>query len=678
MIARKDVEARQHAWYVRNCMDSAAAPLLQEILLKQVEIFSGADETETEDDRSNLFPGVKVGRPTLADLRRLLRGSTSPVRSDAAFERNVRFARGQFGLDPIETQILELLLRYERNPYLEEFADLVSQKLRNAPRAVASLIGASPQAVHARLGRTGILLSAGLLIDDDDGTEYRDFAGSVGRLKLSPPLRKAMKSVCVSQEEWSAAIVGAPTSTVLAWEDFAYVGRQRDLISRVLTGALREKARAINLLIHGPVGTGKTELCKVIGHRVNVPTWSVGEADEEGKEPTRYERIAALRLADRLLSGRHPGLILFDEAEDVLSGPETPWGDREQSKIFVNRMLESNAVPVLWTCNWTDNIDPAFLRRMTLVAEIKLPPAAFREPIWTRAAREAKTDLGDAAIRRLARRFEAPVAVISNALRVAQLAQGAEGDVEDAMVATLRLLGMPSHEESSPDPQFDPTLISCRVDLEQLTDRLAQSGAPQNWSLCIHGPPGTGKTEFARHLAHRLGREVTRRRASDLLSPFVGVTEGRIAEAFAEARMGRTLLLLDEADSLLHDRRYAVRSWEITQVNEMLTWMEAHPLPFVCTTNLMDRLDQATLRRFTFKLQFDPLSPVEAGRAFARCFGSPPPADLPAGLSLGDFATVRRKADLMGPASAAQLAEWLEEEAVAKGLKPVPIGFVKA
>jgi len=44
------------------------------------------------------------------------------------------------------------------------------------------------------------------------------------------------------------------------------------------------------------------------------------------------------------------------------------------------------------------------------------------------------------------------------------------------------------------------------------------------------------------------------------------------------------------------------RSWEITQVNEMLTWMEDHPLPVCFTTNFMERVDSASLRRFTFQI----------------------------------------------------------------------------
>ena len=41
------------------------------------------------------------------------------------------------------------------------------------------------------------------------------------------------------------------------------------------------------------------------------------------------------------------------------------------------------------------------------------------------------------------------------------------------------------------------------------------------------------------------------------------------------------MLIFDEADSFLQNRNNAQRSFEVTQVNEMLTWMESHEYPFV-------------------------------------------------------------------------------------------------
>jgi transitional endoplasmic reticulum ATPase len=169
--------------------------------------------------------------------------------------------------------------------------------------------------------------------------------------------------------------------------------------------------------------------------------------------------------------------------------------------------------------------------------------------------------------------------------------------------------------------------------------------------------------------------EVMQRRASDLLSKWIGDSEKQIAAAFATARRQRAMLIIDEADSLLLDRRDALRSWEVSQVNEMLTWMESHPLPFVCTTNLVDRLDQASLRRFTLKLRFDPLTRDRAAYAFERFFGLPVPHLPPEWLTPGDFATVRRKRELFRSADVGCLMGWLAEEVEAKGVVRRPIGF---
>ena len=111
------------------------------------------------------------------------------------------------------------------------------------------------------------------------------------------------------------------------------------------------------------------------------------------------------------------------------------------------------------------------------------------------------------------------------------------------------------------------------------------------------------------------------KRASDLMSMWVGETERTIAEAFAETRDAESFLVFDEADSMLADRRLAERNWEVSQVNEMLTWMESHPFPFAVMTNLRERLDPATLRRFTFKIALDYLSPEQARVAFRTYFG---------------------------------------------------------
>ena len=168
------------------------------------------------------------------------------------------------------------------------------------------------------------------------------------------------------------------------------------------------------------------------------------------------------------------------------------------------------------------------------------------------------------------------------------------------------------------------------------------------------------------------------KRASDLISPWVGETEQQIAAAFAEARDAESFLVFDEADSLLADRRFAHRSWEVSQVNEMLTWMESHPLPFACTTNFGEHLDPATLRRFIFKVTLDYLAPSQVETAFRGYFALRPPAGLGelSALTPGDFAVVRRKAEILGElADPDTLTAMLRAECDAKPNRPRTIGF---
>jgi SpoVK/Ycf46/Vps4 family AAA+-type ATPase len=159
------------------------------------------------------------------------------------------------------------------------------------------------------------------------------------------------------------------------------------------------------------------------------------------------------------------------------------------------------------------------------------------------------------------------------------------------------------------------------------------------------------------------------RRASDLLSPWVGVAEQQIAAMFREAERNEQILLLDEADSLLRDRRQAVRSWELTQTNELLTQIENFNGIFLACTNLLATLDQAVLRRFAWKVRFLPATPAQCVSLFRRWFPALP-ADAAtrqrlqaiAGLSPGDFKAVERRCRFGGPPLLDEVLQALAEE----------------
>ena len=346
----------------------------------------------------------------------------------------------------------------------------------------------------------------------------------------------------------------------------------------------------------------------------------------------------------------------------------------------MHRLLEQSAVPVIWTANDIGALGPAVLRRMTLCLELRVPDVATRARLWRGMGEAAGVRLTDADAARLARLVPAAPAVASSALRAARLAGGGAETARLVVEGVARAVagGRLPPPEPEPDAGYDPALVNADRDLAGLAACLGRPGATRAVSFLLSGPPGTGKTAWARHLAGCLGLEVLQKRASDLLDPYVGGTEQRIAAAFAEAREAGAFLLFDEADSLLLDRADAVRSWEVSQVNEMLTWMEQHPLPFACTTNLVDRLDRASLRRFLVKVRFGWLTPAQARLAFQGFFGVAPPPGLDGLTTLtpADFTLVRRRVAITGEGSeVAVLLELLTAECESRVGGQVAMGF---
>ena len=91
-----------------------------------------------------------------------------------------------------------------------------------------------------------------------------------------------------------------------------------------------------------------------------------------------------------------------------------------------------------------------------------------------------------------------------------------------------------------------------------------------------------------------------------------------MAAMFRRAQDEKIVLILDEADSFLRSREQARQSWEVTAVNEMLTQMEAFEGIFFATTNLMEQIDAASMRRFDAKICFDYLRAEQCATLFAQ------------------------------------------------------------
>jgi len=559
-------------------------------------------------------------------------------------------------LDAFDSTFLALLVAVDRLPRVTALARLWSEQGRDLPSWLGELAGAAPGDAD-RAVRRSAALRLGLV------GFYANRRGAV-EVDIRWPFERLLDRAAADRESVIATIIGAGQPARLTLDDFAHVA-DADFLVRMLRGAVAGGAMGVNVLIHGPPGTGKTELARTLAAAAGLALHGVGEVDDDGSEPSRQDRVSALQLAQRLIGRTGGAVLLFDEMEDLIGDAKPSMGDwfsgRQGSKVFVNRLLETNAVPVLWTTNAIGNIDSAILRRMSFVLKLDLPGPRAARRIQARVAAEEGV-VAHGAVTALLDRAPEGTSVLRVAARAARLAGEADGGarVAEALVQALRGSTLPP----AIDAALDLDLFESDPPIAPLVERLACGNGGADVSLLLTGPPGTGKTALAHHLARALDRPLAIKRASDLLSRWVGGTEAAIADAFADAHARGQVLLFDEVDSLLFDRTSATQSWEAGQVNEMLTWLDRHPLPVIAATNHAHRLDPAALRRFVFKIDLAPLGPVRAARAFERFFGLAAPAGLAAvaGLTPGDFATVARQLRHAPGATAAELVARLAAE----------------
>lgn len=138
--------------------------------------------------------------------------------------------------------------------------------------------------------------------------------------------------------------------------------------------------------------------------------------------------------------------------------------------------------------------------------------------------------------------------------------------------------------------------------------------------IIFHGPPGTGKTFFAKAIASSIDATLTVVSGPELKSKWVGESEENLRSVFARARRSApAIIVFDELDSFASARgTYAGSGVEHSMVNQMLTEMDGfrkEEMVFVIgTTNFMESLDSALLRPGRFELAIHIPTPDEDDR----------------------------------------------------------------
>ncbi|WP_155761451.1 AAA family ATPase [Helicobacter bilis] len=603
--------------------------------------------------------------------------------------KNLALLQECFGLSELETNILyavglvEKIGRYydDKLDYFE-FCFLLGGVLHTNPKKIQKLLMADMP-----LRKFGFI---------DENLKYGNFEleGLAEKLMVEP----------LSKQEMMKSIARIYPKSTLKRADFNYMQRDLDMLLDYC-----KNTKNPSIFLYGKAGVGKNEIAALIAKELNKELWEIYNINDQGE--IREDRLEQFIRAQSMLNA-DKSVILLDECEEFFPSLYPKYNEDKASKNTLNKMLESVKIPSIFLSNSAD-IDPAFLRRFDIVLEIHAPTKEKKQELIQKSLKSQKIKLDSKIITQISE-SSLSQGVLLSACKVAKtLAKHKLSSLKNCektpkSTATkshtitqsliqvlnehLKLQGeklISINVKKEQNLPYDMSLINASMDMKSLCEKIknvcgtkdskdfATTDSTQGIRILAYGMAGSGKSEFAKALAKELDKPIMLKKASDLLSMWLGKSEQNIAKAFSEAEQKGAILVLDEVDSFLQDRSGAYHSWEVTQVNEMLTQMESFQGIFIATTNFMTNLDKASIRRFDMKIEFKPLDSTRFIKAFglyARHLGL---SDYVAFLEsssakraiekldnicFGDFALLARSARFEAITSSQQLLEKLQEE----------------
>jgi transitional endoplasmic reticulum ATPase len=452
------------------------------------------------------------------------------------------------------------------------------------------------------------------------------------------------------------------------------------------------------ILLYGPPGVGKTFFARAIAgqYGLNFVHVSTGDLVSGIVGGSARNIDKAFTTAEQNV----PCLLFFDEFDSVAQRRDnTP---DQESRRTVNQLLTSleahhgeRGLLVMAATNSLEHLDPAVIRpgRFDRHIRIDLPDAAARREIFATELDDRPTaraiDL-DELVRRTEGMTPAAIAKIVDTAALDVFRQAAESgeqlelDTAHLLTAIERHGGQdrPTVEHWTWDSLVLPPAIKAQLQQLQAVIEDPESarryGVEPPTGLLLAGPPGTGKTTVAKVLAAQAHASFYPVSGADVMSKWVGESEGNIRRLFERARENRpSIVFIDEIDALA-GRRGGLETHD-SHVNQLLAEIDGvtgqRGVFVIGATNRPDQLDPAILRGGRLSRTIVLGLPDEAGRlAILRLHTARMPT---VGVDLDELA---RATDKLSPADLKALAQEAALAAMTRagGREGVPASVTQA
>jgi len=394
------------------------------------------------------------------------------------------------------------------------------------------------------------------------------------------------------------------------------------------------------VLLYGPPGCGKTLLAKAVANETNAHFISVNGPEIMSKFYGESEQ--RLREVFEEAKQNAPSIIFFDEIDAIAPKREEVTGEVEKRVVsqllaLMDGLEARGDVIVIGATNRPNAIDPALRRpgRFDREIEIGVPNKEGRleilqihtrnmplaEDVDLKKLAEITHGFVGADLAALCR--EAAMKALRRYLPQIDLQQERiPEDVLEKLQVTMNDF-LEAFKEITPSAMREVYVETPNVrwidigDYEDVKQELKEAvewpikypdafkrlGIRAPRGILLVGPPGCGKTLFARAVATESEANFISVKGPELLSKWVGESERAVREIFRKARMAApSVIFFDEIDAIAPMRGLDYGDSRVTEriISQLLTEMDGlvtlENVTVLAATNRPDILDPALLR----------------------------------------------------------------------------------